>query len=139
MPTKKKPGLKSARKPATVKNIVPIWQKSPQDLIDLFAATMASFPDLEIKKVFGYPCGFVNGNMAAGLHGDSLFVRLNPKDESELLNEKGAAPFAPMPGRAMRGYVVVPKSLREEPTVLKAWIKRALAHTATLPRKIKKH
>ncbi len=138
MPTKKKTTSKSAKKPAAIMNIVPVWKKSPPALIDIFASTMKLFPGMEVRKVFGYPCGFVNGNMATGLHADSMFVRLDAANESELLKVKGAAPFMPMPGRAMRGYVVLPRSLHNRQAELNVWIERALKHTATLPPKVKK-
>jgi hypothetical protein len=38
------------------------WQKSPQDLIDLFASVMPGPPAVQ-RKMFGYPAGFINGNM----------------------------------------------------------------------------
>ena len=138
MATKRKSLLKASKKPARAQRIMPTWQKSPGELVDFFASLMSSFPEAQVRKVFGYPCGFINGNMATGLHGNSLFVRLNAEDETKLLDVKGAAPFSPMPGRAMRGYVVVPEAFRKDTAKMHTWIRRALEHTSTLPPKVKK-
>ena len=47
-------------------------------------------------------------------------------------------PFAPMPGRAMKEYVVVPAALVSRPAALRAWLERALTYADTLPAKKKK-
>jgi len=88
--------------------------------------------------MFGYPALFLNGNMFAGTFRDQVVVRLGEKDRAALLKEKGAVPFAPMPGRAMKEYVVVPAALVSRPAALRAWLERALTYADTLPAKKKK-
>jgi hypothetical protein len=51
------------------------WQKSPQDLVDLFASVMPCPPAVQ-RKMFGYPAGFINGNMFMGLFQDDMILRL---------------------------------------------------------------
>ena len=46
-------------------------------------------------------------------------VRLSPQDRATLLEEKGASVFEPMPGRAMKEYVVLPDSWRKQPAKAK--------------------
>jgi TfoX/Sxy family transcriptional regulator of competence genes len=83
--------------------------------------------------MFGYPAAFVNGHMFAGVFQDSLFVRLAEKDRTELIAKHGATPFAPMPGRVMREYVVLPPSIVKSEAKLTAWLSRALRYVASLP------
>ncbi len=85
--------------------------------------------------MFGNPSAFVNGNLATGLFADGWFVRLPEDEAAELLAVEGARPFEPMPGRPMRGYVVLPVAIVSDRTALEAWIDRAIAHAETLPPK----
>ena len=89
------------------------------------------------RQMFGYPCGFVNGNMFIGLFADSMFVRL-PEDSRDELMSIGGAPFEPMPGRPMRDYVVIPNTILAKPAELKAWAGKALRYGIALPPKKKK-
>lgn len=89
---------------------------------------------VERRKMFGYAAIFVGGNMAAGLHGDGLVLRLSAADGDALL-AKGGRPFAPMPGRIMRGFVLAPESFAENGKELRAWLDRSVAFAASLPPK----
>ena len=111
------------------------WKKSPADLVDRFAAALPAHPDLVRKPMFGYPAAFVHGNMVCGLFRDSVVVRLGAEGAAEAIAASEATQFAPMPGRTMTGYVLVPDLDAEKPEVLAAWLQRALDYTLTLPRK----
>jgi TfoX/Sxy family transcriptional regulator of competence genes len=113
--------------------------KLPRTPESLVAAFDAVFPEdrAHKRKMFGYPSGFVNGHMFAGLFGEDLFVRLADADRGELLALPGARPFEPM-GRPMRDYVCVPRALQADRAALRAWLERALAHVSTLPPKAAK-
>ncbi len=87
------------------------WEKSPQWMIELFAASLPERPGLERRKMFGYPAAFANGNMFAGLFQDIAFARLPPEPAAELEAEYGLIHFDPMPGRPMRAYRVIPADL----------------------------
>ena len=84
------------------------WKKSPQELVDQFTDALPTHPDLVRKPMFGYPAAFVNGNMVCGLFQDSVVVRLGKEGAAEVVTKGTAHPFAPMPGRTMTGYVLVP-------------------------------
>jgi TfoX/Sxy family transcriptional regulator of competence genes len=136
---KKKASRSTPAKGASKKTAArPKLSKSPDELAALFDATMKSFPDVELRKVFGYPCGFVNGNMAVGLHADAFFVRLAPEEQAVLLDKPGGGYLEPMPGRPMRDYVVVPAGIREKKAELKKWVEKAIRHSRSLPPKKKK-
>ncbi|MGH2704508.1 MAG: TfoX/Sxy family protein [Actinomycetota bacterium] len=112
------------------------WAKSPEKLVDLFEEVVPG-PPARTRKMFGYPAAFVNGNMFMGLHEHRFVLRLPDEERARLLDE-GATPFEPMPGRRMRGYVVVPESLLSARAELEQWIARALQHAASLPPKEKR-
>ena len=69
--------------------------------------------------MFGYPCLFVKGHMAAGLFQEDVFVRLGEPDRAAVLQLGGRA-FEPVPGRPMREYVILPKATvaRREPRMV---------------------
>lgn len=113
------------------------FEKSPPSLVSLFEARIAG-TGAERRSMFGCPCAFAGGNMCAGLFGGSLFVRLGEEDRAALLALRGATPFEPMPGRAMREYVVVPPSMHADAAALDGWIAKAVAYAGGLPAKGKK-
>ena len=104
-------------------------------LVARFDHAVAALPEIQQRKMFGYPAAFMNGHMFAGVFQASLFVRLAEKDRMELIQKEGATPFAPMPGRVMREYVVLPPSIVESEARLTAWLSRALRYVASLPPK----
>ena len=89
------------------------WQKSPQELVDLFASVMPGPPAVQ-RQMFGYPAGFVNGNMFMGLFQDQMILRLSEGARQELIRKHGAKAFEPMPGRPMKEYVALPRTLMRD-------------------------
>ncbi len=114
------------------------WKKTPQGLVELFHELLPRDPRAERRKMFGYPCSFVNGNLWAGLHQDDLLLRLDEASRKELLMNPEAHTFEPMSGRPMREYVVVPPSMHEDVDELQRWIDRAFAFGLALPAKTPK-
>lgn len=106
-------------------------------VVKAFDAALDDRPDVERRKMFGYPAVFVKGNMAAGLHQDGLVLRLAEADREELV-AAGGRPFEPMPGRVMSGYVVAPQALASKTAALRGWLERSIAFAAALPAKAKK-
>jgi hypothetical protein len=87
--------------------------------------------------MFGYPCAFVNGHLFCGLHLDSIIVRL-PEGRRNALVARGASIFMPMPGRAMKEYVLAPADIVTDRGKLRALLGEALAHASSLAPKVKK-
>jgi TfoX/Sxy family transcriptional regulator of competence genes len=110
------------------------WRKSPPELIAAFVAAFPG-PPAERRQMFGYPAGFVNGNMFTGLHQEDWMVRLSEDDRAKLLKLPGAKPFEPMPGHAMREYIVMPPAVVADAKALKTWLGKAMAYTASKPPK----
>ena len=102
-----------------------------------FTKLVPDRPNVALRPMFGNLAAFVNGNLFAGLFGEDLFVRL-PEDESMAIKKHGGRDFEVMPGRAMKGYVIVPKTWRSQPDVPTVWIKRALELTGNMPPKAAK-
>jgi TfoX/Sxy family transcriptional regulator of competence genes len=109
------------------------WTKSPVWLVEAFDAALPDDVDVERRQMFGYPAAFVGGNMATGLFQEQLIVRLPEERRATLLAEPGSLPFEPMPGRAMKEYVVVSPALVSDARELKRWIAEAAAYAASLP------
>ena len=109
--------------------------KTPPELLDLFGRVAPTGPNITHKKVFGFPACFVNGNMFAGLHGDSFIIRLSQDDRAELLKTDGAHIFEPMPGRPMKEYVVAPDVLLKDVEGPTMWLTRSLIFVSSMPAK----
>ena len=116
----------------------PALRRSSRDLVALVESSAQSFPQVELRNVFGHSCGFVKGQMAFGLHRDEFFIRLGEEERDQLLLLDGAHHLEPAPGRRMREYVVLPEAVRATPLQLKRWLEKAVAYTASLPPKPKK-
>lgn len=84
--------------------------------------------------MFGNVAAFVNGNMFTGIFGQDLFVRLSEEARAELIAE-GGAEFQPRPGWAMKEYVSLPRTWRENRAHAGAWMERSLAWAEKLPPK----
>ena len=114
------------------------WEKSPEALVQLLDRVLPEGPHIERRKMFGYPCAFVNGHMFAGLFAKQMFVRLPAEERLSMIADHDAKPLEPMPGRPMKDYIVVPPVLMSRETALKALVARAMTFGASLPPKIKK-
>ena len=117
---------------------MPKFKPAPEAVVTLFHAAIAGLPNLESRKMFGYPCAFVNGQMLIGVLGDRIMLRLSDQDRAQFLKLPGAKPFEPMPGRPMREYVELPPNIMNSPAQLKRWLKLGLEYVGTLPPKVKR-
>ena len=111
------------------------WRKSPEALVRTFDTLVPDDPDVERRKMFGYPAAFVGGNLFMSLFQDSFVLRLSDDDRRALLAYDGAAPFEPMPGRPMREYVTAPPAMVARPRTLAPWIRKALEQGRSVPPK----
>jgi|ERR1051325_1626499 len=111
------------------------WEKSSDRLVALFEDLAPQESAVTIRKMFGWPSGFVNGNLFMGLHKQSMIFRLPDSDRTEFLKVGGTGDFEPMPGRKMTGYVIMADPLDRKREDLTYWIQRSLAFARTLPAK----
>ncbi|MGH8959003.1 MAG: TfoX/Sxy family protein [Acidimicrobiia bacterium] len=105
---------------------------------ELFQRLLPEAADLTSRPMFGQLAGFANGNMFLCLFGDRIAVKLPDPKAAELLGVEGAAPFVPMEGRAMKGYVVLPLDWHSDTHEAEHWVEQSLAYVRTLPPKEKK-
>jgi len=114
------------------------WRKSSPDLVAVFEEMLTHAPGAERKFMFGFPCGFFQGNMFTGLFEDHLFFRLNESDRKTFLQVPGAASFEPIKGRPMREYVTVPASMLKDENILLDGLGRSLKYVGSLPSRQRK-
>lgn len=120
------------------KRIMPSFTKAPDDLVRTFENAMKDFPSADQRKMFGYPSAFINGNMFAGLFQEEMFLRLSDEDRASIRAQYGTSLFEPLPGRPMRGYVLVPRHVLNSPKLLKTWLAKGMEYTMSLPPKVKR-
>lgn len=113
------------------------WRKAPDELVERFETAVAGIHGLETRKMFGYPAGFIGGNMVTGLHQESWIVRL-PKDARREQLDAGWSTFEPMAGRPMREYLALPASVVDDTYSARGWVERAADYVRTLPPKAPK-
>ncbi|MFF8968959.1 TfoX/Sxy family protein [Streptomyces sp. NPDC014995] len=91
-------------------------------------------PEIAEKRMFGGIAFLVRGNMAVGVTGDDLMVRVGPDATDAALSRPGTRVFA-MTGRPMRGWVLVDGTALAEDDTLATWIDEGHAFAASLPAK----
>src|SRR5437667_11247674 len=97
---------------------------------------LGSRTGLTEKEMFGGIAFLLGGNMAVGVHGDDLIVRVEPKETDVLLREPGAKPFDLGPGgRSPAGWLLVGPAGYRTDTALHSWVARGVAYAASLPKK----
>jgi TfoX/Sxy family transcriptional regulator of competence genes len=85
-------------------------------------------------RMFGGWGVTIHGNMAVGVLGDDLIVRVGADGYEDALARPGARPFD-FTGRAMTGWVYVTSGAIADNRTLTRWIKRGTAHAESLPPK----
>lgn len=111
---------------------------SPPELIEFFDRLVPDDPDIKKRTMFGYPCCFINGNLAAGLHADNLLLRLSEADRSAFLKLSESKIFEPLPRRPMKEYVLVPAYLLNDSDGLTSWLNKSLHYVRSMPPKVKR-
>ena len=105
------------------------WRRSPAELVRRFDSALPTGPNIERRQMFGYPCGFVNGNMFAGLHEDRLVVRA-PKEAERY-------PCVIL-GRTLKQYALLENANDLSDESLGDWINRGYQFAKKLARSPKK-
>jgi TfoX/Sxy family transcriptional regulator of competence genes len=90
--------------------------------------------DVTERRMFGGIAFLHRGNMAVGVSGDDLMVRVGPDNTDAALARPGARVFD-MTGRPMRGWILVDGAALTEDDVLGEWIEKGRAFAASLPPK----
>jgi len=90
--------------------------------------------EVEEKKMFGGLCFLVGGNMALGIVGEDLMVRVGADAYQAALDEPHAREMD-FTGKPMRGLVYVGRRGFATPEALGRWVERGLSFARSLPAK----
>jgi hypothetical protein len=91
-------------------------------------------PGLAEKQMFGGLAFLLDGNMACGVRGDDLIVRMAADAADSAMNEPGTRAFD-LTGRPMKGWLVVAADGHAEDDDLRRWVDRGLTYARSLPPK----
>jgi TfoX/Sxy family transcriptional regulator of competence genes len=95
---------------------------------------MEGKPGFAMKKMFGGVCYLLNGNMACGVLGDNLIVRVDQDRYAECLEIAGTRKFD-ITGREMKGWVMVSCEDGLDNERFSAWVERGAHFALGLPPK----
>ena len=88
------------------------------------------------QKMFGGIGFMVGGNMAVGIMGEDLLIRVDPDEQEKLLKNAGAKPFQMMKARPpAQGMVMVGPTGTKTAAGVKEWVTRGVKQAQALPPK----
>ena len=97
-------------------------------------AALPDLPGLTEKKMFGGIAFLVHGNMACGVSGENLMVRIRPDATDAALAQPAVRVFD-MTGRPMKGWVLVEPAGLQSTDQLMHWVEQGVAFAQSLPPK----
>jgi TfoX N-terminal domain len=104
------------------------------DLAERVREQLAAEPAVTEKAMFGGLAFLLEGNMAVGISGEELMVRVGPDASDDALARPHTRPFD-MTGRPMNGWILVaPEGVAGERD-LEAWVARGVDFAGSLPAK----
>jgi TfoX/Sxy family transcriptional regulator of competence genes len=103
-------------------------------LADRVREALAARDGVGERKMFGGIAFMVGGNMAVGVIGEDLMVRLDPADAEKALAEPHTRPMD-FTGKPMKGMAYVDPAGTESDQDLAAWVEAGAAFAASLPAK----
>jgi TfoX/Sxy family transcriptional regulator of competence genes len=105
-----------------------------ENLADRVRDALLPCADVSERKMFGGIAFMVGGNMAVGVIGDDLMVRLDPADAEQALQEPHTRPMD-FTGRPMKGMIFVESSGTDADEDLASWVDAGADFAASLPSK----
>jgi hypothetical protein len=100
-----------------------------QRILDIIGDDM-----VDTKKMFGSLAVLLDGNMAVGVSGDELMVRVGADGFDVASAQPGVRPFD-MSGKRMNGWVLVGGDAIAEDDGLAHWVDVGMAYAGSLPAK----
>ncbi|MGC1455315.1 MAG: TfoX/Sxy family protein [Nitrospirota bacterium] len=107
------------------------YNEKLEAMIDIAAKR---WKDLEKKKMFGGVGYLLRGNMAFGIHKDSLIVRTDKEQGEKSLKDKNVQPFD-ITGKPMSGWVMVREAGWKGAAGLAKWLGIGKEYALSLPEK----
>ena len=108
-----------------------------EGLAERIREVIGARPALTERKMFGGIAWMLSGNMAVGILGEDLLVRLEPDDADAALAEPGVRVFD-FTGKPARGMIVVAGDVVADEDELTRWVDAGADQAASLPPKPKK-
>lgn len=106
-----------------------------RELEQRIGSVLGQATGLTSKAMFGGICYLVGGNMALGIYKDNLIVRLgSPERAREEIDSGRALPFD-ITGKALKGWVMIPKDRLAAPGEFQKWLDLGLGFARSLPPK----
>lgn len=105
-----------------------------EELADRIRDAIDGRPGVAERKMFGGIAWMVNGNMACGILGEDLMVRLERDDAKAALTEEHVGPME-FTGRPMRGFIVVAAAGIDDVDALGRWVDVGADFAESLPPK----
>jgi len=105
-----------------------------QRLADEIRARLGNLTGLIEKQMFGGIAFIVGGNMAVGVNGNNLMVRVGKDAHEKAVSRPGARIFD-LSARPMRGWIIVAPEGFPTDTDLDNWIQQGVASAESLPAK----
>lgn len=96
--------------------------------------TLAPFPDVDERKMFGGIAFMLRGNMCCGVVGDMLMLRLGNEGAAAALAERHTRPMD-FTGKPLKSMIYVGPEGISTPEDLNRWVRRGAEFAATLPPK----
>ena len=104
-------------------------------LAERIRAEVQGLPFIE-KKMFGGVGYMLNGNMACGILGDDMIVRVNLEEYEKLLKRAHVKIFTMKNGpRPMKGWLMVKLDGYKTAKQLRSWVKLGVDFASSLPPK----
>jgi TfoX/Sxy family transcriptional regulator of competence genes len=105
-----------------------------EDLAQRAREMLVARADVSERKMFGGIAFMVAGNMACGVLGDDLIVRLGDEEGEKALAEDGVRPFD-FTGRPMKNIVFVSPEQTADDAGLAEWVDAGADYASSLPPK----
>ena len=103
-------------------------------LADRIRELLAARADVSERKMFGGIAFMVAGNMACGVLGEDLIVRLGDEESENALAEDGVRPFD-FTGKPMRSIIYVSPERTSNDAGLADWVEMGADFATSLPPK----
>jgi TfoX/Sxy family transcriptional regulator of competence genes len=105
-----------------------------EGLADRIRDLLSARAEVSEHKMFGGIAFMLGGNMACGVLGEELIVRLGDEEGEKALSEDGVRPFD-FTGKPMKNIVYVAADRTSDDAGLAEWVEAGAAYAASLPPK----
>ena len=111
------------------------WEK-PIEELEILLDDLTRLFNCTKRKMFGCPSYFINGNLFAGVFGDTIFLRLSKVEQNKIKNEfNDINQFESLTGCKMKEYITISENIWQDITIVKSLLAKAYRYASSLPAK----